>query len=323
MTDEEQNAPSAKIICGSAEEALKEVPDGSCRLLLTSPPYNIGKEYEKDRRLPIDEYIEWLKPIIEIAAKKVTDDGSICWQTGNYISKGEVFPLDYFFYSVFKDLGFKLRNRIIWHFNFGLNARNRFSGRYETLMWWAKSDETVFNLDAVRVRQLYPGKRHSAAKGEKAGALSGNPKGKNPSDFWSFDPESALKLQPIWDLPNVKANHPEKTIHPCQFPTELAERCILALTNEGDTVLDPFVGAGTTAVAAVVNGRAAIGIDRDERYAELAAGRVASALSGEIKLRDFGKATARPAKGQRVASVPKEWLDEHGDFWANGKEKEA
>lgn len=323
MSEKTEKDLSAEIICGSAEDALTEVPDASCRLMLTSPPYNIGKEYERDQRRSIDEYIEWLTPIIELSASKITEDGSICWQTGNYVDRGEVFPLDYFFYNIFKNLGFRLKNRIIWHFNFGLNANSRFSGRYETVLWWSKSEEPVFNLDPVRVRQLYPGKRHPASKGEKAGQLSGNAKGKNPSDFWTFDAESALKLQPIWDIPNVKANHPEKTVHPCQFPTELAERCILALTHEGDTVLDPFVGAGTTAVAAIVNGRSAIGIDRDERYANLAQNRVAAALSGDLTLREFGKPVARPAKTQKVASIPEEWVEENESLWGNGKEKEA
>ncbi|GAA0276427.1 site-specific DNA-methyltransferase [Alteraurantiacibacter aestuarii] len=323
LNQEAASTPTGKIISSAAEDALEDIEDKSCRLVLTSPPYNIGKEYERDHRRSIDEYIEWLKPIIQQTAKKVSDNGSICWQTGNYVEGGEVFPLDYFFYSIFKDLGFKLKNRIIWHFNFGLNATSRFSGRYETLLWWSKSDAPVFNLDKVRVRQLYPGKRHPSTKGAKAGRLSGNSKGKNPSDFWTFEPEVGLKLQPIWDLPNVKANHPEKTFHPCQFPVELAERCILALTQPGDTVLDPFVGAGTSAVAAVINGRNAIGIDRDPRYAELARQRVALALDGDLSIRDFGKPTAHPRPGQQVAKVPEEWLEENEGLWTNAAEKEA
>ena len=317
------DTPKWEILLGSAEEALAEVADASCRLLLTSPPYNIGKEYERDKRLSIDEYINWLTPIIESASDKITDDGSICWQTGNYVHDGEVFPLDYFFYDIFKKLGFRLNNRIVWHFNFGLNATSRFSGRYETLLWWSKSPNPTFNLDPVRVRQLYPGKRHPASKGSKAGQLSGNSKGKNPSDFWEFDAESALKLQPIWDMPNVKANHPEKTVHPCQFPTELAERCILALSKPGDTILDPFVGAGTTAIAAIINGRNAIGIDRDKRYVDLAKKRVELALDGGLELREFGKPVARPSSSQRVASIPSEWVEENQGLWGDGKEKEA
>jgi hypothetical protein len=133
---------------------------------------------------------------------------------GNYISKGEVFPLDVFYYSIFKNHGLKLRNRIIWHFGHGLHSSKRFSGRYETILWFTKSDTYTFNLDSVRVKSKYPSKRHF--KGPKKGEYSSNPKGKNPSDIW----EIVLRdwENEIWNIPNVKANHVEKTEHPCQYP---------------------------------------------------------------------------------------------------------
>lgn len=297
-----------RLIEGDSLTALDTVPDLSCRLILTSPPYNIGKEYERDRRLTLDEYFDWIRPIIEKLVNKLAIDGSVCWQSGNFIDSGEVYPLDTFFYSIFKELGLKLRNRIIWHFNFGLHAQNRFSGRYETILWFSRGDDYLFNLDPVRVPQKYPGKRHSAKKGVRAGGPSGNPLGKNPSDFWEFDASAAFKLDPIWDFPNVKSNHPEKTQHPCQFPSELAERCILALTNAGDVVLDPFVGSGTTAIAAAMHGREAIGIDRDARYVKLADYRLALLERGELPMRPMGTPLYQPAVGDRVARVPDEWL---------------
>lgn len=144
--------------------------------------------------------------------------GSICWQVGNYVDNGEIIPLDVILYPIFSRLGLQLRNRIVWHFGHGLHASKRFSGRYEVILWFTKGHDYVFNLDAVRVPQKYPQKKHF--KGPKKGELSGNPLGKNPGD--------------IWEIPNVKANHVEKTIHPCQFPVELIERLVLALTNEDD-----------------------------------------------------------------------------------------
>lgn len=296
---------SCRIYQGDALTELSRVPDGSCKLIITSPPYNIGKEYERDQRMSLREYLRWLNTIIGKLCDKVASNGHICWQSGNFVEGGEVFPLDTFFYRMFKRRGFKLRNRIIWHFNFGLHAQTRFSGRYETLLWFTKSDDYTFNLDPVRVKQLYPGKRHSSNKGAKAGQPSGNPNGKNPSDFWTFDPTDAFQSNPVWDFPNVKANHPEKTIHPCQFPSELVERCVLALTREGDLVLDPFVGSGTTALAALKYDRRVIGIDRDSRYVQLARERIANRET--LKTRPIGLAVRSPRPGEAVASVPKEW----------------
>jgi adenine-specific DNA-methyltransferase len=300
-------APRWKILAGDALTELDQVGDGTCKLVVTSPPYNIGKEYERDKRLTLDEYFEWIKPILEKIARKVSEDGHLCWQTGNFIEDGELFPLDLHFYSLIKKLGFRLKNRIVWHFNFGLNATSRFSGRYETLLWFTKSDHYTFNLDPVRVRQLYPGKRHSAKKGDRAGQPSGNPKGKNPSDVWAFDAAKAFDLCPIWEVPNVKANHPEKTSHPCQFPSELVERCVLAFTQENDLVLDPFVGSGTTAIAALQHNRRAIGIDRDRRYADLARHRLELLVQGELRTRPLGKPVRRPVLGEAVATMPEEW----------------
>ena len=156
---------------------------------------------------------------------------------------------------MFKNAGFRLRNRIVWHFGHGLHASKRLSGRYETLLWFSKTDNYTFNLDEIRVPSKYPGKR--SFKGANKGELSGNPLGKNPSDFWDDIKDDDDKL--VWEIPNVKANHPEKTAHPCQFPVELAERCVLALTNNKDIVFDPFVGSGSSAVASIMHGRNFLG----------------------------------------------------------------
>lgn len=299
--------PSFSLHVGDALDRLDDLNDGSIQLVITSPPYNIGKSYERDNRMSIEQYLDWLKPIIEKICQKVTDEGSVCWQVGNFVKNGEVIPLDYLFYGLFQAQGMKLRNRIIWRFNFGLNAKKRFSGRYETLLWFTKSDNYKFNLDPVRVPQLYPGKRHSSKKEGKGGTLSGNPKGKNPSDVWTFSANDFFESDPVWDIPNVKAGHPEKTIHPCQFPHELAERCVLAFTDMGDTVLDPFMGAGTSAIAAINAGRHAIGIDKDGAYVDVARSRLQALQDGTLKLRPSGRPVRQPNQRDAVARMPEEW----------------
>jgi len=296
-----------QFIRGDALKALDRVADKSCRLIITSPPYNVGKEYERKTRRTIEEYSDWLEPIVEKICAKVTDDGHVCWQVGNYVRNGAIYPLDFLLFDLMSRRGFKLRNRIIWHFNFGLNETKRFSGRYETLLWFTKSEAYFFQLDPVRVPQLYPGKRHSEKKGARAGLPSGNPKGKNPSDFWIFDPEDAFRVRPIWRLPNVKAAHPEKTIHPCQFPSELVERCVLAMTEPGDWVLDPFAGVGTTVVAAAKHGRRGIGIEKSQRYLSLARKRLAGLRDGKTVTRLFGLPLRLPKLHERVSRIPVEW----------------
>jgi len=262
--------------CGDCGVLLPQIPHESVQLIVTSPPYNLGKEYEN--RIPLQQYVEEQTLVIEECVRLLSPRGSICWQVGNMVEDGEVTPLDAIFYPIFKNLGLKMRNRIVWHFGHGLHCSNRFSGRYETILWFTKSDDYVFNLDAVRVPQKYPGKKYF--KGPKRGELSGHPSGKNPTD--------------VWDIPNVKSNHIEKTIHPCQFPVALIERLVLALTNEGDLVLDPFAGVGSTCCAAVVHGRRTIGVELVEEYCDIARERIQLALRGELRTRPLNKPIYKP-----------------------------
>ena len=296
--------PDAEVVIapGDCLKTLRTLPDGLAKLVITSPPYNLGKSYEKATEL--DAYLNSLAPIVDELVRVLSPEGSLCWQVGNFVEDGEVFPLDIFFYPFFKSRGLKLRNRIIWHFEHGLHASKRFSGRYETLLWLTKGDSYTFNLDPVRVPSKYPGKTHF--KGEKHGQPSGNPLGKNPSDFWKIverDWESAL-----WEIPNVKANHPEKTIHPCQFPIELVERCVLALTNEDDWVLDPFSGVGSALLAAMRHNRKAIGCEKEEKYVELARQRVEDLYTGKLGYRPLGKPVYQPTGREKVSQIPLEWL---------------
>lgn len=289
------------IHLGDSYDFVRSLPSGLATLIITSPPYNIGKAYET--RTSVEAYLKAQESVIDELVRVLHQNGSICWQVGNYVEHGEVFPLDIYYYSIFKERGLKLRNRIIWHFGHGLHASKRFSGRYETILWFTKSDNYVFNLDDVRVPSKYPGKRHF--KGEKRGQLSGNPLGKNPSDIWEFvasEWESAL-----WDIPNVKSNHPEKTQHPCQFPVELVERCVLALTREDDYILDPYCGVGSSLIAGIKHNRRVLGADKDADYIETARERVKAWHEGRLKLRHLGTEVYKPTGRESVARIPEEW----------------
>jgi adenine-specific DNA-methyltransferase len=182
-----------------------------------------------------------------------------------------------------------MRNRIIWHFEHGLHCSNRFSGRYESVTWFTKTDDYVFNLDPVRVPQKYPGKKYF--KGPKVGQYSGNPLGKNPGD--------------LWVIPNVKSNHVEKTEYPCQFPVELIERLVLSLTNEGDWVLDPFLGTGTAIIAAIRHDRRGAGAELLPKYVGLARARISQAINGTLKTRPMNTPVYDPRDaGNRLALSP-------------------
>lgn len=292
----------AVVAPGDSLKTLRALPSEFVKLIITSPPYNLGKAYETARGL--DQYLNALRPVVDELVRILSPEGSLCWQVGNYVEKGEVFPLDIFYYQLFKEHDFKLRNRIVWYFEHGLHASKRFSGRYETLLWFTKGDAYTFNLDPVRVPSKYPGKTHF--KGAKKGQPSGNPLGKNPSDIWRIvvdDFETSL-----WNIPNVKANHPEKTIHPCQFPIELVERCVLAMTDEGDWVLDPFSGVGSALLAALKNKRRAFGCEKEEEYILIARQRIADLASGKLRYRQLGKPVHQPTGREKVAQVPLEWL---------------
>lgn len=270
---------------------LGQIPDASVQLVVTSPPYNIGKSYEKKRAL--QQYLELQNAVIAECIRVVRPGGSICWQVGSFVgSHNQVIPLDVLLHPLFAKYEttdkLRLRNRIVWQFEHGLHCSHRFSGRYETVLWYTKGDRYKFRLDRIRVPQKYPGKR--AYKGPNRGKYSGNPLGKNPGDLWTF--------------PNVKCNHIEKTEHPCQFPIELPSRLILALSDRGDLVLDPFLGVGTTAVAALIHGRRSAGAELVREYLLIAQDRLRKAARGVLPYRRMNKPVYVPPAGTRLTTPP-------------------
>jgi adenine-specific DNA-methyltransferase len=134
-------------------------------------------------------------------------------------------------------------------------------------------------LDSVRVPSKYPKKKYF--KGPKVGELSGNPLGKNPGD--------------VWIIPNVKWNHIEKTTHPCQFPVGLVEPLILAMTNKGDKVFDPYMGVGSTIVAAMKQDRIGYGCEIEAEYVRIAQERVRSLKDGTLRTRPIDKPIYDPS----------------------------
>lgn len=280
----------AVVFEGDCRKLLSTIPDGAIQLVVTSPPYNLGKEYE--RKLCLADYIAQQREVISECVRVLASEGSICWQVGNYVDGGAIIPLDALLYPIFAEMGLRMRNRIVWHFEHGLHCSRRLSGRYETIMWFTKSDDYYFDLDPIRVPQKYPGKKHF--RGPKAGQYSCNPLGKNPGD--------------LWVIPNVKSNHVEKTDHPCQFPVELIERLVLALTRENDWVLDPFMGTGTSVVAALLRNRRGAGSEILMKYIAICLDRIRLVQTGELPVRPMSKPVYDPVDaGKNLTSAP--WLE--------------
>jgi adenine-specific DNA-methyltransferase len=281
---------TAVVWHGDALEVLESLPASSVDLIVTSPPYFVGKEYDTSQSAA--DFTKEIRRVLPSMMRCLKVGGSLCWQVGNHVRAGNIIPLDALIVAELigkNDL--LLRNRIVWTFGHGAHASKRFSGRHETILWYTMGSDYYFDLDSVRVPQLYPGKRHY--KGPKKGEWSGNPLGKNPGDVW--------EIGDIWKIPNVKANHVEKTAHPCQFPTALVRRLVLALAPPGGVVLDPYLGSGTAAIAALLEKRNFIGSDIAKKYLRIAKERILLLEAGTLNIRE--DAPVSPPTGS-VATLP-------------------
>ena len=274
---------ASALFRGDAVELTQALPTGSVDLIVTSPPYCIGMPYETSRS--VDDFIRLHELLLPECARVLRPGGSLCWQVGYHTTRLGIEPLDFHVHAIMRGIAeFQLRNRIVWAFGHGTHASRRFSGRHETIMWYSKGREYQFDLDPVRIPQKYPGKKHY--KGPKKGEYSGNPLGKNPGD--------------VWEIPNVKSKHVEKTTHPCQFPVGLVQRLVRCLTVPDALVFDPFAGSGSSGVAAVLEGRRFLGADVDSDYVDIAAGRIALAAKGQARFRPFDQPIHTPERGDPI-----------------------
>lgn len=287
MAQRNTNTTFDTITKGDCLELLRSLPDASVDLVVSSPPYNLGKEYEAKKALQY--YLAGQSVVLHECARVLKKTGSVFWQVGAFADRGMLIPLDVRFFPILEDCGLIPRNRIMWVRQHGLHGQKKFSCRHESVLWFTKSDTYKFNLDNIRVPQKYQNKK--AWTGEKKGQLTCNPNGKNPGDIWLFR--------------NVKHNHEEQTIHPCQFPEDMIARIVLATTDPGDVVFDPYMGAGTVAVVARDHGRHYLGAETDDSYHAVALRRLAgepdeNGCFPNLKtLRDYCERTGEPVERYR------------------------
>jgi len=231
-------------------EAMKKLPEKLINLTVTSPPYNIGKEYEKI--LSLKEYLNWCEKWISQVYHITVADGAF-WLNLGYLSipgRAKAVPIPYLLWD---KIPFFLIQEVVWNYGAGVAGKKFLSPRNEKFLWYAKDENNyVFNLDDIRDPNVeYPNQR-------KNGKLRCNTIGKNPSDVWQIAKVTSGKNRAS----------PERSPHPAQFPRDLVDRIIKGFSNEGDLILDPFIGSGTTAEAALIHNRYVIGFEINENYCE-------------------------------------------------------
>lgn len=251
------------IVHGDCLDVLPHLPDESVRLVHTSPPYNIDRAYKDvadDKALP--EYKAFLRAVADEVYRVLKPNGSFFFQTGYSEADGEdreLFPIDMLTYPDFKEIGFKLWDRIIWRYYGGMAFRRKFRNNHETILWWVRPGREnlspYFDPDAVRERPKSYDKRN-------------NLWGKNPSNIWA---EERVAY----------GSHRRRTSHVAIYPEAVTERIIRSCSRPEEVVLDPFAGSGTTPAVARSLGRAWIGIEISKSYVEEAVDRAAACQPNE------------------------------------------
>lgn len=263
-------ADGIHIYHGDCLEMMRQIPGSPVALTVTSPPYNIGKEYESSR--PTDDYLDWCIDWIREIHRLTTDTGAF-WLNLGYFSlpnRAKAIPIPWLLWD---RVPFFLIQEIIWNYGAGVAARKFFSPRNEKFLWYVKdADNYTFNLDDVRDPNVkYPNQK-------KNGKLKCNQNGKNPTD--------------VWQIPKVTSganrSSKERTPHPAQFPVAVLDRIIKACSNPGDLILDPFMGSGSVAEAGLRNGRPVIGFEIESKYISVARDRIRSFLRQQDVIKSQG-----------------------------------
>ncbi|AUB84558.1 DNA-methyltransferase [Candidatus Thiodictyon syntrophicum] len=268
-------ADEVAIFQGDCLELMRQLPPKMIDLAVTSPPYNIGKEYEDV--LSQTQYLDWCESWIKQIHRITKSDGAF-WLNLGYFGipgKGRAIPIPYFLWN---RTPFFLIQEIVWNYGAGVACRSMFSPRNEKFLWYVKDAMSYcFNLDEIRDPDVkYPNQK-------KNGKLKCNPLGKNPTDVWQFPKVTSGRDR----------SSEERTPHPAQFPLAVIERIIKCSSNEGDVILDPFLGSGTTAEAALRHGRKVIGFEIDPSYVQIASRRI----SNYFEAKQFAEAQIELALG--------------------------
>ncbi len=239
--------PQIEIIQGNALDLLSQMPDESVDLIIADPPYNLGKDYGTCKDLiGFNEYLKFSEEWLSHSHRLLKGSGTL------FVFMGVRF-VSYLFDILDRKLGMAFNSWISWHYTQGMGKRIGFSPRHDDILMFNKSEKFYFNLDPVRVPQKYYRTRN-------------NMRGANPGDVWQFS--------------HVHYCHPNRKDHPTQKPEGLIERMVLASSREGDSILDPFSGSGTTLRVCQQLDRNCVGIELNPQYVEMAKERLGQPFSG-------------------------------------------
>lgn len=277
-------------------QGMSKLPDGSVDLVFADPPFNIGFKYDVyDDRRTADEYLEWSRGWMEQVARVLKSDGSF------WLAIGDDFAAELKVLAT-RDLGMHCRNWVVWYYTFGMHCKAKFTRSHTHLFYFVKDREKfTFNDMSVRVpsaRMLVYGDRRA------------NPKGRVPDDTWVLRPqdipESFQAEEDTWHFPRVAGTFKERAgFHGCQMPEQLLGRIIKVSSNEGETVLDPFAGSGSTLVVAKKLGRRHLGFEMSKEYAAAAQERINEVKSGDPLVGSPEPSVSAPstANGRHVKDV--------------------
>ncbi len=265
-----------QIIQGNSINVLNNGPEGWVDLVFADPPFNIGYLYHNyDDEKDVDEYVSWSEQWMAAVYRALKPNGSF------YLAIGDEFASDLAVIARRK-IGFHLRNWIVWHYTFGQQTKKMFAKSHTHILYFTKEkpdpgmSNLTFNADSIRV---------ASARQTTYGDSRANPKGKLPDDVWYLRPQETPEPMfdsncDTWNVSRVCGTFKEREgWHGCQMPINVLNRIILASSNPGDIVLDPFNGSGTTVVAAALLNRQYVGIDQSEEYVGFAKKRLEHALS--------------------------------------------
>ncbi len=257
-----------KVVLGDAREVLGKLPDKCVHLMVTSPPYNVGKEYDED--LTLSEYLDFIEEVMREVYRVLVFGGRACFNVAN-LGRKPYIPLHAYLIERFEKIGYLMRGEIIWYKGDAVAGSSTAWGSWQSTVNPTLRDVheyiIVLSKDSFSRRRI-DGKEDTITRDEFV---------EFTKSVWKFPPESAKRVG-----------------HPAPFPVELPYRCIQLYTFRGDVVLDPFVGVGTTCIAAILSGRHFIGIDINPEYVRKAEQRIRNlleqqTLSGELHLESLDK----------------------------------
>lgn len=250
-----------KIILGDAREVLRKLPDKCVHLMVTSPPYNVGKEY--DENLTLNEYLDFIEDVTREVYRVLVFGGRVCFNVAN-LGRKPYIPLHAYLIERFEKIGFLMRGEIIWY------KGDAIAGSSTAWGSWQSAVNPILRDVHEYIIVLSKGDFSRKKSNVKKDTITRDEFVEFTKSVWKFPPESAKRVG-----------------HPAPFPVELPYRCIQLYTFEGDIVLDPFVGVGTTCIAAIISRRHFIGIDIEPEYVRKAEKRInrlikQQTLTGEL-----------------------------------------